>query len=161
MTPAQRLDSAYRYRDEDKFAEAWAEMQAVAESARGTRDYLMLVASVAPALGKWHEAAEANRQLVRMEPSSILHWMSLGAAVRYSVGPLAAADVYVEASLHVRGKICFPYAYAACLCEAGRVGEARCVLHHVLEREPRMLQNALDDGRFEPLTEMLFVEDDA
>ncbi|MFM8719321.1 MAG: hypothetical protein ACKOFH_07280 [Chthoniobacterales bacterium] len=74
---------------------------------------------------------------------------------------MAAADIYVEAALHVRGKVCFPYAYAACLCEAGRVGEARCVLHHVLEREPQMLQNALDDGRFEPLTDMLLVEDDA
>ena len=161
MTTAQRLDSARSYCDKDKFAEAWAEMQAVPEAARGARRYLSLTASVAPALGKWHEAAEANRQLVRLEPESILHWMSLGAAVRYSLGPLAAADIYIEAALHVRGKICFPYAYAACLCEAGRIGEARCVLYHVLERAPQMLQNALDDGRFEPLTDMLLVEEDA
>jgi predicted Zn-dependent protease len=157
MTPAQRIDSAYRYRDEDKFAEAWAEMQAVPKSARGTRDYLMLVASVAAALGKWHEAAEANRRLVRMEPESMLHWMSLGAAVRFSLGPLAAAEVYAEAARRNPHVTTYRYHHAACLCASGRVGEARCILYHVLERAPQMLQNALDDGRFEALTDMLLL----
>jgi len=160
MTPSQRIDSAYRYRDEDRFAEAWAEMQAVSESARGTRDYLVLVTSVAAALGKWHEAAEANRQLVRLEPGSILHWMSLGAAVQFSLGPLAAAEVYAEAAQRNSHVISYHYNHAACLCAAGRVGEARCVLYHVLERSPQMLQNALDDGRFEALADMLLLMED-
>ena len=162
MTPAQRIDSAYRYRDEDRFAEAWAEMQAVSKCARGTRDYLMLVTSVAPALGKWHEAAEANQQLVRMEPGCMLHWMSLGAAVRFSLGPLAAADVYAEAARHNPHVTTYRYHHAASLCASGRVSEARCILYHVLEQEPEWLQNALDDGRFEALTDMLLsMEEDA
>jgi predicted Zn-dependent protease len=160
MTPAERIDSAYRYLEADRFAEAWHEMQAVAPSARGGRDYLMLVTSVAPALGKWHEAAEANRHLVRMEPGKALYWLSWGAAVRFSLGPLAAADVYAEAARRNPQELMYPYAYAASLCEAGRIGEARCVLYTVLQRAPEMLQNALDDGRFEALTDMLVMEDE-
>lgn len=138
MTPAQRIDSAYRYRDEDKFAEAWAEMQAVPKSARGSRNYLMLVTSVAAAPGKWHVATEANRHLVRMEPESMLHWMSLGAAVRFSLGPLAAADVYAEAARQNPHVTTFRYHHAASLCASGRVGEARCILYHVLEGAPQL-----------------------
>ena len=161
MTPAKRIDSAYDYLGAERFAEAWSEMQAVAPSARDSRDYLMLVTSVAPALGKWHEAAEANRRLVRMEPGRALHWLSLGAAVRFSLGPLAAAEVYAEAARVNPDQLTYRYAYAASLCEAGRIGEARCVLYTVLQRAPEMLQNALDDGRIEALTDMLLMEDDA
>lgn len=157
MTPDQRIESANGYRDEERFVEAWAEMQAVSKLARGTREYLMLVTFVAPALGKWHEAAEANRQLARMEPGNILHWMSLGAAVGRSLGPLAAAEVYAEAAQRNPDVISYPYNHAACLCAAGRIGEARCVLYVVLKRSPQMLQNALDDGRFEALADMLIL----
>jgi predicted Zn-dependent protease len=160
MTSAQRIDSAYRYLDAYRFDEAWDEMQAVAPSARGERDYLMLVTSVAPALGKWHEAAEANRRLTRMEPESVLHWMSWGAAARFALGPMAAAEVYAQAARHNPEQLTYPYAYAASLCEAGRVGEARCVLYSVLQRDPQRLQNALDDGRFEALTDMLLDYDE-
>lgn len=159
MTTSQRIDSAYSYADLEMFREAWQEMQAVAPQARDTRGYLMLVTLVAPALGKWHDAAEANRRLVRLEPDTLLHWMSWGLAVRHSLGPLAAADIFAAAMRHNPETVCYPYNYAAMLCEAGRIGEARCVLYSVLHRHPPMRENALDDERFEAIWDM-FMEND-
>ena len=124
MSPTQRIESASRYADRDMFKEAWQEMQAITSEARNTRRFLKLVASVAPSLGKWHDAAEANRLLVSMEPI-LLHWMCWGVSVRRSLRPLAAAGVWAEAARRHPQYKTWPDNPAAALCEAGRIGEAR------------------------------------
>lgn len=158
MSPAQRIESASRYADRDMFKEAWQEMQAVPSEAKKTRRFLQLVASVAPSLGKWHDAAEANRLLVSMEPT-LLHWMCWGFSVRHSLGPLAAARVWAEAARRHPQYTSYPYNYAAALCEAGRIGEARRALSDLIRRHPAIRDQALDDERFEPLADML-IEDE-
>lgn len=159
MSPAQRIESASRYADEGMFREAWQEMQAVPSEARNTPRFLKLVASVAPSLGKWHDAAEANRLLVSMEPI-LLHWMCWGVSVRRGMGPLAAAGVWAEAARRHPQYKTYPYNHAAALCEAGRIGQARRVLSDLIRRHPATRDHAMDDGRFEPLTDMLIGADE-
>lgn len=136
MNWSARVQLANDLLSEDRYADAWEELQRISPQDDGLVDVLFIRMQALWALQRFPEALSLARRIVELSPEKAIYWAWLGVTTQEAIGIEAATAIYEDAVNRYPDTGVFRYCLASRYLRLGRHHEANEHMVLGLELDP-------------------------